>query len=243
MTEWFERWFGEEYLELYPHRDEREAAAAVGLVESSLGGLKVNRALDLACGAGRHARLLSERWWTTGFDLSAPLLARANAADPDGFYVRGDMRALPFVDHGFDLVVNLFTSFGYFDNDAQHLRVLAEVARVTRRGGKFVLDFLNSDHVRNTLVPKESSTVGGRSVEVRREISPDDRFVVKTIASGGEAGAAEQTFMERVRLFDRLDLETMLEESGFGVEQVLGDYAGGAHSETSPRTIMFAIRE
>jgi SAM-dependent methyltransferase len=241
MSEWFERWFGEEYLALYPHRDEREAAAAVALVESNLGGIKVNRALDLACGAGRHARLLSERWWTAGFDLSAPLLARAKAADPDGFYVRGDMRALPFVDHGFDLVVNLFTSFGYFDNDAQHLRVLAEVARVTRRGGKFVLDFLNSDHVRSTLVPEESKEVGGRSVEVRREISSDDRFVVKTIMTGGETG--DQTFVERVRLFDRLDLETMLEESGFGVERVLGDYAGAAHSETSPRTIMLAIRE
>lgn len=243
MTEWFERWFGEEYLALYPHRDEREAAAAVALVESNLGGIKVNRALDLACGAGRHARLLSERWWTAGLDLSAPLLARAKAADPDGFYVRGDMRALPFVDHGFDLVVNLFTSFGYFDNDAQHLRVLAEVARVTRRGGKFVLDFLNSDHVRNSLVPKESANIGGRSVEVRREISSDDRFVVKTIAAAAESGGADQTFLERVRLFDRLDLETMLEESGFGVEQVLGDYAGSAHSESSPRMIMFAIRE
>src|SRR5687767_6995049 len=202
MTEWFERWFGEEYLALYPHRDEREAATALGLVDSNLGGLKVQRALDLACGAGRHSRLLRERWPTTGFDLSLPLLTRARDADPEGFYVRGDMRALPFVDHAFDLVVNLFTSFGYFDNDAQHLRVLAEVARVTRRGGKFVLDFLNPDYVRSTLVPKESSSIGGRSVEVRREISPDDRFVVKTIASGGGDGG-DQTFVERVRLFDR----------------------------------------
>ena len=243
MTEWFERWFGEEYLALYPHRDEREAATALGLVDSNLGGLKVKRALDLACGAGRHSRLLRERWSTTGLDLSLPLLTRAREADPDGFYVRGDMRALPFVDQGFDLVVNLFTSFGYFDNDAQHLRVLAEVARVTRRGGKFVLDFLNPDYVRSTLVPTETSNIGGRSIEIRREVSSDERFVVKTIASGGEGGPAGQTFVERVRLFDRLDLETMLEESGFGVEQVLGDYAGGAHSETSPRTIMFAIRE
>ncbi len=243
MTEWFERWFGEEYLALYPHRDEREAAAALSLIESNLGGTKVGRALDLACGAGRHSRLLRDRWWTAGFDLSLPLLTRAREADPGGFYVRGDMRALPYVDHAFDLVVNLFTSFGYFDNDAQHLRVLAEVARVTRRGGKFVLDFLNSDQVRKSLVPKESSDIGGRKVEVRREISPDDRFVVKTIASGGEAGNGEQTFVERVRLFDRLDLETMLEESGFGVEQVLGDYAGAPHSDSSPRTIVFAIRE
>jgi SAM-dependent methyltransferase len=242
MTEWFERWFGEEYLALYPHRDEREAAAALGMVEANLGELKVSRALDLACGAGRHARLLRERWWTAGFDLSLPLLEKAREADPGGFYVRGDMRALPYVDHGFDLVVNLFTSFGYFDNDAQHLRVLAEVARVTRRGGKFVLDFLNPGHVRSTLVPKETSNLGGRSVEVRREISSDDRFVVKTIASGGDA-PGEQAFVERVRLFDRDDLETMLEESGFGVEQVLGDYAGGPHSERSPRTIVFAIRE
>ena len=97
--------------------------------------------------------------------------------------------------------------------------------------------------MRDTLVPGETSNIGGRSVEVRREISSDDRFVVKTIAPGAEPGAPEQTFLERVRLFDRLDLETMLEESGFGVEQVLGDYAGGPHSESSPRTIVFAIRE
>lgn len=243
MTEWFERWFGEEYLALYPHRDEREAAVALNLVESNLGGIQVTCALDLACGAGRHSRLLRDRWWTAGFDLSMPLLTKAREADPGGFYVRGDMRVLPFVDHAFDLVVNLFTSFGYFDNDAQHLRVLAEVARVTRRGGKFVLDFLNSDHVRKSLVPQESSNIGGRTVAVRREISSDDRFVVKTIASGGQAGAGEQTFVERVRLFDRLDLETMLEESGFGVERVLGDYAGAPHSASSPRTIVFAIRE
>lgn len=239
MTDWFQDWFGEEYLALYPHRDETEAQHAVEMIEHELHGKHINRVLDLACGAGRHTRPLADRWWTVGLDLSAVLLKVAHSAEPDGNYVRGDMRVLPFADRSFDLCVNLFTSFGYFESDAQHLRVLAEVARVMDLGGMFVLDFLNRDSVGANLVACDERKVGEQVVEQRRLITPDGRFVQKTISLSG----SEKKFIERVRLFSVDELEMMLEESGFSVRAKKGDYSGGPVTSSSPRAILFAVRE
>ena len=58
MSEWFEHWFGEEYLDLYPHRDDRDAERAVALLAANGYVRPGQRVLDLACGAGRHAAAL-----------------------------------------------------------------------------------------------------------------------------------------------------------------------------------------
>lgn len=238
MTEWFERWFGEAYLTLYPHRDEAEAERVVTLLER-LGVIGEGRLLDLACGAGRYMAALARRGATVaGLDLSLPLLRTAQRRGARRL-VRGDVRALPLRGASLDAVLNLFTSFGYFDDDAEHDRVIAEVARVLKPGGRFVLDFLNAPQVRASLVPRdERRRPSGTVVVQERRISDDGRFVVKTIRMGGEGHA----FMERVRLLERSDLERMLQAAGLTVERVLGDYDGGPHTADSPRCLVVARR-
>lgn len=238
MAEWYERWFGEDYLALYPHRDQRDAAAAVSLLERELAARASGLVLDLACGSGRHTRLLRSLGWSVGLDLSPALLRRARASDPDGPYVRADMRVLPFADDTFSLVTNLFTSFGYFASDEEHATVLAEVRRVLRRGGVFVLDFLNAPHVRSTLVPIDQREINGSVVEQRRSITPDGRFVVKKITSRSDG----RSFVERVRLFEPEDLRTMLAAAGLETIAAFGDYDGAAIAPDSPRAILFAER-
>lgn len=237
--DWFEEWFGEEYLALYPHRDEEEAVEVAALIESRVSLPHGAPALDLACGAGRHMRALSDRWWTVGLDLSPALLRVARAEDPEAPLVRADMRILPFRDGAFRLVMNLFTSFGYFRDDTQHERVVAEVARVTARAGCFVLDFLNADQVRSALVARETRSLGSREVQVERAISDDGRFVRKTINLLDEG----RLFTERVRLFDAAELAGMLERCRFRVCEILGDYDGSAHAPSSPRTILIGERQ
>lgn len=239
MTDWFEEWFGEEYLALYPHRDAEEAQHVANLISARVHVPAGEIALDLACGAGRHTRAFEAcRWTTIGLDLSPALLRVARETEPAAPFVRADMRVLPFADASFGLVVNLFTSFGYFRHDEDHDRVLLEVARVTRPGGWFVLDYLNCAHVRSTLVVRDERQVGSRIVEQEREISADGRYVRKTITLGDE----DRTFVERVRLFELAELRAMLERAGFVIGAALGDYEGGEQTDASPRAILFGCR-
>ena len=235
-VEWFESWFGEEYVALYPHRNEAEAERAVSLIERTLGDARISRVLDLACGSGRHAKFLGHRWWTSGVDLSDVLLRLAKKNGVPARLVRADIRDLPYRTESFDLVVNLFTSFGYFETDDEHEHVIRDLRRVMTSGGVFVIDYLNAELTRKSLVPRDESVVGGKSVVQRREISSDGRFVVKHI----DIETDGRHFIERVRLFSRAELEGILTRAGFHVEQSFGDYDGAALTNESKRVILFA---
>jgi SAM-dependent methyltransferase len=234
MTEWFEEWFGEEYLHLYPHRNDADAERVVALLTKVLPWRAGWRVLDVACGAGRHLSALERAGAISfGFDLSASLLARARdvTARP---LVRADMRALPFRRGVMDLTVNLFTSFGYFAADEEHTDAIGQMLSTLRPGGWFVIDFLNAEQVRTALVPTETATVGSESVSVRRRITPDGRFVRKSIIL-----ADGRRFQERVRLLEARDLEGMITAHGAVVRGRFGDYAGGP-LEGGSRTILTA---
>ncbi len=239
MSEWFERWFGEAYLEMYPHRDEKDAAAAVDLIASNV-PLEDRLVLDLGCGPGRHAELLNRRAASVvGLDLSMPLLRRArDTLSRTVSLARGDMRTLPFASGAFHMAVNLFTSFGYFDSDEQHTSVLEEVARVLTTGGIFVLDFLNASHVKETLVSDEVRFLGEKKVSIRRWISEDGRFVFKEMS----VLATGDRFLERVRLFAPQELESMLADAGMVVRARYGSYAGGSLGKDGARVVLFSER-
>jgi SAM-dependent methyltransferase len=234
MAEWFEEWFGEEYLHLYPHRNEADADRMVGLLTRTLPWRHGWRVLDVACGAGRHLAALERAGARpVGFDLSAALLRRARSAG-DRPLVRADMRALPFRAGAMDLTVNLFTSFGYFAADEEHTDAIGQMLATVRPGGWFVIDFLNAEQVRSALVPAEISQLGDAPVQIRRVITADGRFVRKTITL-----ADGRCFEERVRLLEAADLERMIAAHGGHVVGRYGDYRGGPLAG-GPRTILTA---
>jgi SAM-dependent methyltransferase len=235
---WYSEWFNEDYLRLYAHRGDEEARLVADFIARRLPGIAHGRTLDLGCGAGRHLPYLRERQATVGLDLSPWLLGVARRRQPDAALTRGDMRELPFRDAAFTLVASLFTSFGYFRDDAENGHVLREIARVCARGGWLVLDFLNAERTRRSLIPFERKRVGGEWVRQERRLSDSGRFVSKTITL--EASGRE--FRERVRLFELADLSAMLSASGFVVTEVCGDYRGGAWTEESSRAIVLARR-
>jgi SAM-dependent methyltransferase len=221
MAEWFEEWFGEEYLHLYPHRDDADAGRVVGLLTRVLPWRHGWRVLDVACGAGRHLAALERAGAVPyGFDLSAALLRRAAELTTRPL-VRADMRCLPFRPRSMDLAVNLFTSFGYFAADEEHTDALGQMLATVRPGGWFVIDFLNAEQVRASLVPNETVRYGELTAQVRRQISPDHRFVHKTIDL-----ADGRRFEERVRLLGPAELERMIVAHGATIAGRYGDYAG-----------------
>jgi SAM-dependent methyltransferase len=233
MAEWFEEWFGEEYLRLYPHRDDAEAERAVALIARATGLRADWRVLDVGCGAGRHARAfraIGSR--CIGLDLSLTLLRLAQRVT-DAPLVRGDMRRLPIRPGSMDLAVSLFTSFGYFERDEEHAGALCEMVSTLRPAGWFVIDFLNAAEVRRRLVTSERVSVRGGEVEVARAVSADGRYVCKTIVTPGG-----RRFTERVRLFEPGQIATMLEAAGVDVQARYGDYDAAPLRPGSPRTIL-----
>jgi SAM-dependent methyltransferase len=244
MTEWFEQWFGEEYHALYPHRDDEDARRAVALIRRVVTWGNGDRILDLACGPGRHAAELERLGGhVIGFDLSRAMLRRARERTRARL-VRGDMRALPFRDGSFALAVNLFTSFGYFLDDAEHGLVVRQVTAALVPGGHFVLDYLNAEHVRRTLQLSEKANArlgnGERRNEVRvtRRIGSDGRFVIKEIELRDEG----RRFQERVRLFGADELSALLTDAGLRVAARFGDYEGGPAGPNAPRVILVGAR-
>jgi len=233
--DWFREWFGDEYLAIYPHRDEREAEAAVRLYLQSAPP-PTGAILDLACGAGRHLReLLCAGLHGIGLDLSMTLLNRARELSPHAQLVRGDMRVLPFRDEGFVGLTSFFTSFGYFASRAEDELVVLEMRRVLETGGSFMLDFLNSTRVRTELVEAESSRIQGFDVSVRRSIVDD--AVVKQIHLQPDDGGEGRSFVERVRLYEAEELESLLSEAGLETREVFGDYGGSRFNPQAERLI------
>ncbi len=132
-----------------------------------------------------------------------------------------------------DLTVNLFTSFGYFEHDEEHEATLGEMASTIRRGGWFVIDLLNPASVRAGLVPRETVGAGKVTAQVTRSLSPDNRYVCKTIE-----WSSGRRFFERVRLFEPDEIVAMLERSGLTISASFGEYDGRPLAPGSPRTIL-----
>jgi SAM-dependent methyltransferase len=175
-----------------------------------------------------------------GFDLSMPLLLTAKQRVPSpAWLVRGDMRALPFPDHAFDVVVNLFTSFGYFSDDSQHQIALAAAASALRPGGTLILDYFHARTVRDGLVPRENRVVGAQSVVIERAISSDGRFVTREMHLTGDG----RRFSERVRLFAPSELEGMITSAGLRVRDRFGAYDRRPLGQGTPRAIFVAERD
>ena len=235
---WYRESFGQDYLDLYAHRDQDEAERNIDFVEAHLMPPRPRAVLDLACGAGRHTEALRRRGHRAlGVDLSLSLLVHGSGLPR----VRGDMRGLPFTAASFDWVLNFFTSFGYFESERENFLVLAEAARILGPGGRFLIDFLNRDRVLAGLEPKSEREADGRRVDIERWYDPAAHRINKRIRLAGDGGPP-RTYLESVRAYSREEVVIGLAWAGLEVDAVYGDFAGGSYHRDSERLIVVGHR-
>src|SRR6516164_8874790 len=158
---WFLEWFNSPYYhQLYAEHDHQEAVSFIDRLLELLVPALGSKMVDIACGRGRHARILASKGFdVTGIDLAPENIAYAGRFDSGNlhFYVH-DMR-LPFMINYFDFAFNFFTSFGYFRSDREHYAAVRTISRCLKRSGLLVVDYLNSAYVEDHFIPRSEKQV------------------------------------------------------------------------------------
>jgi SAM-dependent methyltransferase len=237
---WWQKFFDQNYLRIYEELEKRTSREVDSILRMT--NLKSKaRILDLCCGYGRHSIELAQKGFVvTGYDLSDFFLEKAEkdaaAAGLKIEFVKGDMRKLPF-ENEFDAVVNVFTSFGYFDNERDDLKVLKGVCRSLKKDGLFFLDLKNREQLMRGFQ--------------RRTWRPDKDFIMlednffdlftsrwestrTLIFENGKR--TEHSFS--LRLFSFAEMLSLLNRAGFVLESVYGDFDFSEYSLDSPRMIL-----
>jgi cyclopropane fatty-acyl-phospholipid synthase-like methyltransferase len=238
-NEWFKTWFDSPYYSiLYKSRSDEEAASFLDNLTTKLSLPDRARVLDLACGKGRHSIYLNKKQFrVVGIDLSNNSIAHAKKYETESLHFEtGDMRYFD-LSLKFDAILNLFTSFGYFESLDDNLKVLSNIKGHLLKDGFFVMDYFNAYKVEEALIPHELKELDGYKFDISKEISNGQ--IIKTIAFDAEGQSF--SFQEKVQLLYSQAINEMLASSGFEILHTFGNYQlDSFDTKTSDRYIVIA---
>ena len=216
-------------------------------VENVISLLRINpgaHVLDLCCGPGRHSLELARRGFQVmGVDRTSQYVdearKQAEAERLNVEFLQEDMRSFCRPET-FDAVINLYTSFGYFEDPEEDRRVLENIHLSLKRGGKLLIDVMGKEvvagifrerdwHEENgVLFLEERKLIGGWSLIQNRWI------MIK--------GKERKEFTFSLRLFSGAELSLLLSQSGFNSVELFGDLGGMPYDHTAKRLIALAIK-
>jgi len=210
---------------------------------AALAGGLTGSLLDLACGPGRHAIPFAQAGYSvTGVDCTSYLLQkareRATRAGVTLEWVKQDMREFLRPDT-FDLAINLFTSFGYFDEAADNRRVLENLYASLKPGGVFVFDHLGKE----ILAAKFQATLS--------EALPDGRLLIQRVSVIDDWSRIEgewivvrendtTTFHNRHWLYSGQEIRDLLASVGFAEVSLYGSLEMTPYGPQAQRLVAVA---
>ncbi|MBX2828720.1 MAG: class I SAM-dependent methyltransferase [Flavobacteriaceae bacterium] len=233
---WYSSWFDTPYYHiLYKDRDRDEAQTFMDKLTAFLDLPNNAEILDLACGRGRHSVYLNEMgYYVTGVDLSPENIKYAKQYENETLHFEQHDMALPY-PKTFDAVFNLFTSFGYFEEEKDNFRTIKAIKSELKKGGYGVIDFLNVAHVKQRFVTEETKEVNSISFHIEKHM--DSEHITKHIRFEDEGRFFH--FTEKVRALSLLDFQSYFEKAGAQLLHCFGDYdLNPFHENTSERLIL-----
>ena len=235
----YKSWFDTPYYHiLYKNRDYKEAEMFTKELMEFIKLPSNSKILDLACGEGRHSINLNKMGYdVTGVDLSVKNIKNASKYESENLKFKiHDMRK-PF-GQKFDLVVNLFTSFGYFDDFKDNLKTLDSIKSSLKKNGLAVIDFLNIKYLKNNLIHKNTEEIDGIKFHLNRSIK--NGFLTKKISFKHELN--EYNFEEKVRSLDLVDFKSMFKQSNIEILHIFGDYKLTSFDENNSKRLIFILK-
>ena len=237
-SDWFISWFDTSYYHiLYKDRDDTDARIFMQNITSFLNLKNQTHILDLACGKGRHSVFLNSLGYKiTGVDLSENNITSAKLKSNNrlNFEVH-DMR--DSFNEKFDAIFNLFTSFGYFEDDNEDIKVLKNIKNGLKSNGLAVIDFLNVNTVKKGLVSNEIKSIDGIDFNISKKI--ENGFIIKEITF--EDNGKEHSYFERVKYLDLAKFTSYFEKSGLKIKHIFGDYDLSKYDENTSKRLIFVV--
>lgn len=235
--------FGVSYLASYvDNLPEERTTKEVDFLEAQLGLTKGMSILDCPCGHGRHTIELAKRGYkVVGQDLNATFLAKAREdaeqAEVSPTFRESDMRDLPF-EAEFDVALNLFTAFGYFEDEADDQAFLNAVTKSLKPNGKFLIDFINRDRLmREWQKTNWQKLSTGLVVCQERELDfARSREKCKRILIYPDGTRQETTHY--LRLYTLRELVLMCKQAGMELVETFGNFDGSPANFQSQRVVL-----
>ena len=243
---WYVDFFRSDYLNVYGHMFTEERAEKESAFVASALGLKAGESvLDLCCGQGRHSVQLAKRGLrVTGLDLNPDYVELAQqaaaASKVEVETVTADMREIPFANK-FDAIVNMYSSFGYLESEAEDLKVLESAARALKTGGRLLLDMLNREWAIDNYIQNDWHTGADGTLYVeRRDLDlAASRMHVHFIVVDQKGGRRE-SIGHNIRLYTLTEMTRSLERVGLGVSAVFGGFESEVYGIGTRRMIIVA---
>ena len=234
--EWFENWFDSKYYHiLYSKRNSDEAGKLINNLINQLKPSKNDQFLDLGCGTGRHAKYLNKYGFSVdGFDISKKSLIEAKKMENKKlkFYLK-DMRFFN-EKNKYNYILNLFTSFGYFQNEEDDQKVFTNIEQSLKRGGYFILDFFNSTKIITDLIPFEIKKINNIEFKIKKHY--DDKFIYKNISITDKSN--KHNFTEKVKLITEKKFINYAKRVNLKLLTKYGDYDLNQYNNSSERLIL-----
>jgi ubiquinone/menaquinone biosynthesis C-methylase UbiE len=228
-NEWWHSFFDDNWKRLgFDSIDTEQTGKETDFLVKALELKPEDKVLDQACGVGRHSLELARRGFShvTGLDFTQAYVKEAILkAKHEGLkveFVHGDMKDLPFADESFDAVYNFYTSFGYFRDERDNERVINEVARVLKPGGRFLLDVVNRDYIVRNFRARGWSEYSGEYVIEERFFDLATSRNECTWVYVGKQGKTERPVS--LRMYSLHELVAMFKRNGLEYKEAWGTW-------------------
>ena len=239
MIDWFSKWFDSKYYHiLYKNRDQQEAENFLKNLSKLKFFKKDSKIIDIACGKGRHSLFLSELGYdVTGIDLSKTSIKHAQQFEKENLkFDVADMRET-YKKNSFDISLNLFTSFGYFNNKEDDFSVIKAMSENLKNDGILIIDFLNSKKVISNLIKTEIKEINGVQFNISRKV--EGGFIIKNIEVNHDD--EKIYFQEKVKALTKDNFSELLTFAGLQIINTFGNYKLDEFNyQTSDRLIIIA---
>ena len=234
---WFSNWFDSPYYHiLYKNRDDKEAELFIDNLVQHLQIQKGSKIIDIACGKGRHATYFNKQGMdVVGVDLSKNSISTAKQFENSSLvFDVHDMREVYKETH-FDIATNLFTSFGYFDNENDNLNAINSISKNLKEEGLLVIDFMNAKKAITNLVASEQKIINDITFDINRKIV--NQYIIKDIRISDSK--TDHHFQEKVKALTLADFSEFITHARLKIIDIFGNYKlEEFNAQTSDRLIL-----